>query len=92
MANNVAYTGNNRVTFCSPVKDPFVIVSNLLLSLLLLLSVLVLIVIIIIVSTIIIMPLFLVYCYAVEQKLMVEFYIPLVGCRMLSSSVGKEAE
>ena len=30
MANNVAYTGNNRATFCSPVKDPFVIVSNLL--------------------------------------------------------------
>ena len=75
-------------------------VSNLLLSLLLslllllsvLLSVLVLIVIIIIVSIIIIMPLFLVYCYAVEKKLKVEFYIPLVGCRMLSSSAGKDAE
>ena len=41
MANNVAYTGNNRATFCSPVKDPFVIVSNLLLLLLLLVVVVV---------------------------------------------------
>ena len=41
MANNVAYTGNNRATFCSPVKDPFEIVSNLLLLLLLLVVVVV---------------------------------------------------
>ena len=41
MANNVAYTGINRATFCSPVKDPFVIVSNLLLLLLLLVVVVV---------------------------------------------------
>ena len=41
MANNVVYTGNNRATFCSPVKDPFVIVSNLLLLLLLLVVVVV---------------------------------------------------
>ena len=44
MANNVAYTGNNRATFCSPVKDPFVIVSNLLLLLLLLVVVVVVVV------------------------------------------------
>ena len=41
MANNVAYTGNNRAAFCSPVKDPFVIVSNLLLLPLLLVVVVV---------------------------------------------------
>ena len=46
MANNVAYTGNNRATFCSPVKDPFVIVSNLLLLLLLLAVVVVVLVVV----------------------------------------------
>ena len=48
MANNVAYTGNNRATFCSPVKDPFVIVSNLLLLLLLLLLAVVVVVLVVV--------------------------------------------
>ena len=115
MANNVAYTGNNRATFCSPVKDPFVIVANLLLLLLLLLllavvvvvvvgvavvsvllsvliSVLLIIVNIIIISIIVCHSSCFTAMHAVKQKLMVELYIPLAGCRILSSSVGKEAE
>ena len=114
MANNVAYTGNNRATFCSPVKDPFVIVANLLLLLLLLLAVVVVVVVvgvavvsvllsvlisvlliivdIIIISIIVCHSSCFTAMHAVKQKLVVELYIPLAGCRILSSSVGKEAE
>ena len=53
MANNVVYTGNNRATFCSPVKDPFVIVSNLLLLLLLLLLLAVVVVVLVVVSVLV---------------------------------------